>query len=386
MTHKKIAIVAGETSGDILGASLMQALKVQYPDATFFGIPGPLMKAEGCEAFFDAEELAVFGLVEVLKHLPRLLKLRRQLVRRILEQQPDVFIGIDSPDFNLGLAKRLKNKGVPTIHYVCPSVWAWRQKRVHKIAKSVNHVLCLLPFEQSFLKQYNIPSTFVGHPLADEIPLSLDKTSHREQLNLHAERPVLAVLPGSRLGELKYLADDFIATAKWLQARIPDLQIVTPVVSERVKQRFVEALTAADMQDSIQVVDNKARDVMAAADVILLASGTAALEAALVKRPMVAAYRVAPLTHWILIERGVVKIKRYTLPNLLAADQGKPDIIAEIKQDDVTPDIMGPQLLALFQDEQAAQTMTTALTELHPLLRKDASKTAAKVVAELMDN
>lgn len=385
MSRKKIAIVSGETSGDILGASLIKALKVYYPDAEFFGVPGPLMAAEGCKAMYDAEELAVFGLVEVLKHLPRLLKLRRNLSRQLLAAKPDIMIGIDSPDFNLGLEKRLKRNGIPTVHYVCPSVWAWRQKRVHKVAKAVNHVLCLLPFEQSFLKEYDIPSTFVGHPLADEVPLNMDKAEYRQLLGLDTDRPVLSILPGSRMGELKYLADDFVMTAKQVLHAKPDVQLITPVVNDRIRKVYEEALDRAGMRNHIAVVDSQARAVMAASDVILLASGTAALEAALVKRPMLAAYRIAPLSYWILIERGVVKIKRYTLPNLLAADQGQDDIIDEIKQNDVTPDIMAPKLLALLNDDEKALAMTKRLTDLQALLRKDASKTAASVVRGLIE-
>ncbi|EFB72700.1 lipid-A-disaccharide synthase [Providencia rustigianii DSM 4541] len=375
-----IGLVAGETSGDILGAGLIRALKQQVPNARFVGVAGPLMQAEGCEAWYEMEELAVMGIVEVLGRLPRLLSIRKDLTQRFTELQPDVFVGIDAPDFNITLEGKLKSTGIKTIHYVSPSVWAWRQKRVFKIGRSTNLVLAFLPFEKAFYDRFDVPCRFIGHTMADAIALNPDKQAARERLNIPATSKCLALLPGSRHSEVEMLSADFLKTATLLSNHFTDLQIVVPLVNQKRRQQFDEIKQQVAPELNVHILDGQARDAMMAADATLLASGTAALECMLTKCPMVVGYRMKPFTFWLA--KRLVKTPYVSLPNLLA---GK-EIVKELLQDECQPEQLAAQLLPLLEGGEQVDALKQTFLQLHQLIRCDADKQAADAVLDLVRN
>ncbi len=371
-----IALVAGELSGDLLGAGLIKALKVHFPQAHFTGIGGSGMMAQGLRTLVPMERLAVMGLVEVLRHLPELLSIRRQLYQQLIADPPAMLIGIDAPDFNLGLERRLRARGIPTVHYVSPSIWAWRSWRVHKIARSVDLMLTLFPFETRFYQKHGVAARYVGHPLADAIPMVSDSAAARRSLRLaHADQNrMVALLPGSRLGEAGHLAPLFLETAAWLYAQRPDLHFLLSAATDQLH----DVLLAQQAQYALPLtlVRGQSREVMAAADVVLLASGTATLEAMLLKRPMVVAYQVAAVTAWIA--RRLIKVSHFALPNLLAGHELVPEFI----QDAATVASLGSAVLYWLEDTAARETLLAYFQRLHDQLRCDASRQAAAAIAE----
>ncbi|MDC9595619.1 lipid-A-disaccharide synthase [Xenorhabdus anantnagensis] len=372
-----IGLVAGETSGDILGAGLIRALKAKIPHARFVGVAGPLMQAEGCEAWYEMEELAVMGIVEVLGRLPRLLKIRKDLTARFTALKPDVFIGIDAPDFNITLEGRLKQQGIRTIHYVSPSVWAWRQKRVFKIGRATDLVLAFLPFEKSFYDRFNVPCQFIGHTMADAMPLQTDKAAARKILDIPLTAHCLAILPGSRHAEVEMLSADFLKTAQLLREKFPDLQVLVPLVNAKRREQFqrIKDEIAPDLQ--IHLLDGKAREAMIASDATLLASGTAALECMLAKCPMVVGYRMKPFTFWLA--KRLVKTPYVSLPNLLA---GK-ELVKELLQDECKPQALSEALLPLLLGGADMEALKQTFLHLHESIRCDADEQAAQAVLEL---
>ena len=378
-----IALVAGEVSGDILGAGLIRQLKIHYPQARFIGIAGPRMLAEGCESLVDMEELSVMGVAEILKHLPRLLKIRNNVIQTMLREKPDVYIGIDAPDFNLGVELKLKANGIKTIHYVSPSVWAWRQNRIHKIAKATHQVLAFLPFEKAFYDKFNVPCRFVGHTMADAVPLKPNRIEARQHLNLDANQRYLAILVGSRGSEVAFLTEPFLQTALLLKQRFPDLQFLVPLVNEKRRAQFeaIKAQVAPNL--AMHVIDGNARQVLIAADAALLASGTAALEAMLCKSPMVVGYKMKALTY--CLAKRLVKSKYISLPNLLADEMLVPEMI----QEECTPALLAEKLAVYFSTEEAAlehrRVLIQRFTDLHRLIQCGADQQAAQAVIDLLE-
>ena len=374
-----IGLIAGEASGDNLGGALIRALQGRTPGARYFGVAGPRMTEAGCEAWVPSDALSIMGLAEILKHLPRLLRLRRDLVARLLAARPDVFVGIDSPEFNLRVARKLKAQGVPTVQYVSPQVWAWRQGRVRTIGRSVDLVLCLLPFESAFYDAHSVRAVFVGHPLADRVPLESDPLPARAALGLSPDAQVVAVLPGSRGAEVAKLGAPFAATLAWLKSRRPEIEFVAPMANAHARSLFERALAAHAPGVQVRLVDGRAEEALTAADAVLVASGTATLETALVKRPMVVAYRVAPLTGWLLREMKLVKTDYFSQPNLLAGRR----LVPEFFQEQVRPDTLGPAVLEQLERPDRAE-LVAAFTDIHRMLRRDASARAADAVMELL--
>ena len=373
----RIALCAGETSGDQLGEGLIHALRARYPDAQFAGIGGPLMRATGMQTWWDADALAVMGLAEVLAHLPRLLRLRKQFRKRVLAWQPDVFIGIDAPDFNLGVERWLKQRGVRTVHDVSPSIWAWRQGRAAKIGESADRVLCLFPMEPPIYAQHGVAARFIGHPLADAIPLQPDRAAARAALGESSDTPILALLPGSRLGEIRRMLPDFVDAARRLAAGIPGLRVLVPAANAQCRAAIDAILGDAP---AFRVIDGQAQQIMIASDVVLLASGTAALEAMLCKRPMVIGHRISALTYRIVKLFGLLKSAHVSLPNVLA---GKT-LVPELLQDQCTADNLHRALLHWFSDADAVAALQPQFLTLHESLRCDASARAAEAVAEVL--
>jgi len=375
----RIVLVAGETSGDNLGAHLIEALRARLPGARFAGIAGPRMIAAGCEPWERAEDLAVMGLFEILPHLPRLLRIRRKLLARVLAERPDVYIGVDAKEFNLRIAPRLKERGIRTVQYVSPQIWAWRQGRVRTIGRAVDLVLCLLPFEKRFYDEHGVHAVFVGHPLADQIPLHLDPRAARAALGLDPEGTYVALLPGSRHGEVARLSPDFAATVAWLSQQRPGLKFVAALANEGAHRTFAAALTAADVRDRVTLVDGNAQQVMAASDVVLLASGTATLEATLVKRPMVVAYRLSLLTTFLLKTLKLFKAPYFAQPNLLAGRQ----VVPEYFNAEVRAAVLGPAVLTQLERADRDQLVQT-FASIHETLRRDASARAAEAIVALL--
>lgn len=374
----RIALVAGEASGDLLGVGLMREILKRDPEAVFEGIAGPLMKAAGCDAWEDAAALSVMGLVEPLREIPRLFRLRRRIGSQWIKSPPDVFVGIDAPDFNLGLEKRLRNNGIRTVHYVSPSVWAWRQGRVRKIAQAADKVLCLLPFEKAFYDRHQVRADFVGHPLADNIPASLDRSQERRRHGLGTAM-VVAVMPGSRVGEVARLGPVFAAAAKRLGERFPDIGFIAPLASEETRRLFAAHLVEQGVAKRFTVIDGEAHSAIAAADVVLLASGTAALEAALLCRPIVAAYRVAALTYYIVRTFNLLKVKYVTLPNLLTQEP----LVPEFLQDRATPQALSDAVGGLLDDPGRRAEIAASFAALRNVLRRGADARAAEAVMNI---
>jgi lipid-A-disaccharide synthase len=372
----RVAIVAGEHSGDQLGAALIAALRERVPALECFGVAGPKMIAAGCQAWAAAESLGVMGLAEVLRHLPRLLRLRAGLTARFIAARPDVFIGIDSPEFNLTLGRRLKRAGIRCVQYVSPQVWAWRQGRVRTIGRDTDLVLCLLPFESEFYARHAVRAEFVGHPLADQIPLEVDTAAARAALGIEPTARVIAVLPGSRLFEVGYLAAPFAAAAAWLHARHPELQFVAPMASAAVHERFERQLAQAPEKSLIRTVDGQAQRVLAAADAAIVASGTATLETLLSAKPMVVAYRVSWLTNFVVRTLGLAKVPYFSQPNLLAGRR----LVPEFSQGAVTGEALGAALLAELDDAAHLAELRREFARIHRTLRRGGAGLAADAV------
>jgi lipid-A-disaccharide synthase len=374
----RVVVIAGEASGDQLGASLIRAARRVNPAIEFEGVAGPAMQAEGCRAWFDCEELAVMGLFEVIRHLPRLLRIRREIRRRLVRDPPDVLVGIDAPDFNLPLERVARDRGIPTVHYVCPSVWAWRQGRVKVLRRSCDRVLCLLPFESAFLSRHQVSGQFIGHPLADEIPAVVDKADARAKLGLRTGVTV-ALLPGSREGEVARLGPVFAQAAAWIAERVSGVCFVVPAASPALRDLFEAALRKYAPDCEAHVFDGRAREVIASADVALVASGTATLETMLINRPMVMAYKLSPLTYWVARLLRLVRVSYYSLPNLLA---GRP-LIRELIQADATAEAMGAGIIELLDSGQKKIELEKIFSSLHDQLRCSASDRAAEAIFEV---
>ncbi len=374
----RIGIVAGETSGDLLGEGLVQHLKKHFPDCIIEGIAGPRMQAAGAKSLYPMETLSVMGIMGVLKRLPAILKIRRSIVNHFIQNPPDVFIGIDAPDFNLTVEQRLHEKGIKTVHYVSPSIWAWKPWRIHKIKKATDLVLCILPFEVALYEKHQHAACFVGHPLADQIPLEPNVLEARQKLGLIGNGPFLAVLPGSRRSEWHYLLQPFLQTALACKKVLPELQVILPIAHAKLKPLLV-AHQGLLNQLSIKILDGQAQAAMMASDVVLLASGTATLEAMLLKKPMVMAYRFGWFS--FLIARLMVNIRRFSLPNIIAGEQ----LIPECIQDQATAEHLTPLVLQRLQHPETQQATIARFYKMHEMLRQQADQKAAEAVIQLLN-
>ncbi len=374
----KFGLVAGEASGDVLGAGLIRALRERYPDAAFQGVAGPEMVAAGCEQWEPAESLAVMGLVEPLAHILRLLRLRRELARRWRESPPDVFIGIDAPDFNLGLEKKLRKAGIRTAHYVSPSIWAWRPGRVKKVRKAADTVLCILPFEPPLYEKHGIKAVFVGHPKASEVPAVVDTDSARRALGIEADE-VVALMPGSRTGEVQRIGGIIAGAAAMIARARTGVCFIMPVATDKLRPLIEQQLADAGISERVKLVDGRSIEAMSAANVVLQASGTAVLEAALLQKPTVATYRVAPLTYWIVKGLRLLKLTHYTLPNLLTEEP----LVPEFMQGRALPAPIADAVIALLDDHERRQFIARRFGRLRQELALDADQRAADAVLEL---
>ncbi|MCI7718556.1 lipid-A-disaccharide synthase [[Pasteurella] aerogenes] len=379
-----IAIVAGEVSGDILGAGLIRSLKIRYPHVRFIGIGGTKMIAEGFETLVDMEEIAVMGLAEVVKHLPRLLKIRRLVIDTMLEKKPDIFIGIDAPDFNLDIELKLKENGIKTIHYVSPSVWAWRQNRIHKIAKATHLVLAFLPFEKAFYDRFNVPCRFIGHTMADSIALKPNRAEACQLLNIEENQRYVAILVGSRGSEVEFLSAPFLQAATLLKQQFPDIQFLVPLVNEKRRAQFEQIKAEIAPELEMHLLDGQSRQAMIAAEATLLASGTAALECMLCKSPMVVGYRMKATTYFLA--KRLVKTEYISLPNLLANEMLVPEMIQEECE---AKKLAQKMAVYLSQEEEAVQKrhrLIQRFVDLHQLIQCDADKQAAQSVIDLLED
>jgi len=375
----RIGIIAGEASGDLLGAGLIRQIRSTLPEARCEGVAGPAMVAAGCEALADAEELAVMGLIEPLKEIPRLLRLRGRLIRHWTANPPDVFVGIDAPDFNLGVERRLRSAGISTVHYVSPSVWAWRQGRIKTIRRACDRVLCLLPFEKRFYDEHGVDAVFVGHPKAGELSPDYDVAALRERHSLPDAAPLVALLPGSRMSEVERLVPEFAGAAARLLEDGPERRFVLPVATPKLREVVEQAVEAAGVAEYVRLLDGYSLDAMRVADVVLVASGTAVLESALLGKPTVAAYRVAPLTARLVRVFGLLKVQHYTLPNLLTEEPLVPEFI----QEDATAGKLAAAVAGLLDDPERCASIRDGFAKLRTDLALDADERAASAVLEL---
>ncbi|MDO5058667.1 MAG: lipid-A-disaccharide synthase [Neisseria sp.] len=374
-----IAISVGEASGDLLGAHLIRALKERYPDARFTGIGGARMLALGFESLYEQEKLAVRGFVEVIKRLPEILRIRKGLVRDLTNLRPDIFIGIDAPDFNLGVAEKLKQQGIPTIHYVSPSVWAWRRERVHTIVKQVDKVLCLFPMEAPLYIEAGGRAEFIGHPMAETMPLEADKTAARERMKLEGGAPVFALMPGSRVSEIDYMAPVFFQTASRLLQRYPDARFLLPVATAATRKRLNELLEKDEYKHlPVQLMSGHSALACTAADVVLVTSGTATLEVALCKRPMVISYKISPLTYFYV--KGKIKVPHVGLPNILLGREAVPELL----QGKAKPDLLAEAVAEWYENPEKTAQLERDFYDLHLMLKKNTAELAAAAVAEEM--
>ena len=376
----RIALVAGEASGDLLASHLIAALRSKLPDAVFFGIGGPKMQAQGFDAWWPMDKLSVMGYVDALKNYREIAGIRRQLKKRLLELRPDIFIGVDAPDFNLGLETDLKSAGIRTMHYVSPSIWAWRGGRIKKIARAVDRVLALFPMEPPLYEKAHIPVTYVGHPLADQIPLETKRHEVREKLGLPRDVPIFALLPGSRLGELTMLGATFVQAAKLVRERLPAAQFVVPLATRETRLLFeTEVYRQQAAEVPFRLLFGHAQDALGAADVALVASGTATLEAALIKRPMVITYRIAKLSYWIM--KRLAYLPYVGLPNVLAGRE----VVPEILQDEATPEKLAEALVKLYEDKDNAAMLDEVFSGIHRQLRQNTAEKAANAVIQCLN-
>lgn len=376
----KIALVAGEASGDLLGAELMAALRLNRPDVEFIGMGGPKMQAQGLDSWYDYKSLSIMGLVEVLKHLPKLLKLRKNLLQRLIDAKPDVVIGIDAPDFNLGLEKRCKKAGLRTVHFVSPSIWAWRRGRAAKMSQSADLVLCLFPMEPPIYAQYGVNAAFIGHPLADSIPVSSDRQAAKLQLGLDGMQ-ALAILPGSRLSEIDKLLPTFIGAAQLLHQEFPQLQFLIPAANGNCRSAIMRHLQEQPLPNT-RILDGDTQTAMIASKAVLLASGTATLEAMLCKRPMVVCYRISPITYFIVVKLlGLIKVSSYSLPNVLTGER----LVPELMQEQCNPDTVAQALKPYIVDDRLAEALAERFLAVHLDLKKNAAQQAALAVIRLLE-
>ena len=376
----KIALVAGEASGDLLGAELMAALRINRPDVEFIGMGGPKMQAQGLDSWYDYKSLSIMGFVEVLKHLPKLLKLRKNLLQRLIDAKPDVVIGIDAPDFNLGLEKRCKKAGLRTVHFVSPSIWAWRRGRAAKMSQSADLVLCLFPMEPPIYAQYGVNAVFIGHPLADSIPVSSDRQAAKLQLGLDGMQ-ALAILPGSRLSEIDKLLPTFIGAAQLLHQEFPQLQFLIPAANGNCRSAIMRHLQERPLPNT-RILDGDTQTAMIASKAVLLASGTATLEAMLCKRPMVVCYRISPITYFIVVKLlRLIKVTSYSLPNVLTGDR----LVPELMQEQCNPDTVAQALKPYIVDDRLADALAARFLAVHLDLKKNAAQQAALAVIRLLE-